>query len=100
MILPSYSIRTIMYVAAALAVVALIAGQAVEGAYWAICVTVAVGSMVLCWVMYALFYAMVAAFARVALSRDSSSASAAYYPPARRDELREPESVTPAPEDT
>lgn len=99
MILPSFSIRTIMYVAAALAVVALVAGQAVDGTAWAICVTVAVGSLVVCWVVYALFYAIAAAFARVVLSRESNATPEAYYPAPRSETSAKSNHLTPMHED-
>jgi CBS-domain-containing membrane protein len=84
MILPSYSLRSILYLAIVVALVAVVAGQAVQGADWAVAVTVAVGSLVLTSVVLILFYGIVASFARIALYRESRSPRPAYYPETRR----------------
>ncbi len=84
MILPSYSLRAILHLAIVVAVVALIAGQAVQGTNWAIAVTVAVASVVLSWLVFVLFYGIVASFSRVALSRETHAPQPAYYPEPRR----------------
>lgn len=85
MILPRYSIRTILLLAIGVAVVALVAGQAVQGANWAIAVTVAVGSLLLTAMTYVVFYGMVAIFSRVALAREVRLPHPAYYPEPRRE---------------
>ena len=84
MILPSYSIRTIMYLAIVVALVAVVAGQAVQGAHWAIAATIAVGSPLLSWLVFVLFYGIVASFARVALAEEVHAPHPAYYPEQRR----------------
>lgn len=84
MLIPSYSIRTILYLAIVVAVVAVIAGQAVQGAHWAIAVTIAIGSLGLSWVVFVLFYGIVSSFARVALAHEVHTPRPAYYPESRR----------------
>ncbi len=94
MILPSYSIRTIFYLAIVVALVALVAGQAVQGAEWAIAVTIAVGSLVLTWLVYVLFYGIVVIFSRVALFREIRSPQPAYYPEPHRTTPRGPDGAS------
>ncbi|MCO6044539.1 hypothetical protein NG895_11540 [Aeoliella sp. ICT_H6.2] len=84
MLLPRYSIRTVLYVAILVAVVALIAGQAVQGAFWAQGVTVAVASLAVLWLVFALFYGMVAAFALIATPDAAQAASRSHYPESRQ----------------
>ncbi|WP_425399763.1 hypothetical protein [Aeoliella sp.] len=90
MLLPRYSIRTVLYLAILFAVVGLVAGQAVQGAHWAQAVTVAVGSLAVLWLVFALFYGIVALFA-LATERRSMDAAQSYYPASR---------PTPPPTDT
>ncbi len=73
-----------MLVAIGVALVALVAGMAVDGKSWAIAVTVALGGGVLAFLLYTLFYGMVALFARVAMAREFQSPRPAYYPTPRR----------------
>lgn len=84
MFLPRFSIRTMMVVAIAVALAALLVGMAVDGKSWAIAVTVALGGVVLAFMMYVLFYGMVALFARVAMSREFQTPRPAYYPAPRQ----------------
>lgn len=83
MLLPRYSLRTIFLLALLVALIAVIAGQAVTGAMWAIAITVAVGAVVLNWLVFASFYALVAGFSRVASIKPSGPAGGAYYPAPR-----------------
>ena len=80
MILPRYSIRTVLYLVVLVAVVALVAGQGVAGAEWAIAFTIAVGSLVIFWMMYVLFYGIISLFALIALKQDLQQSEGAHYP--------------------
>ena len=73
-----------LLVAIGVALAALVAGMAVDGKSWAIAVTVALGGVVLAFLVYILFYGMVALFARVAMTREFQSPRPAYYPAPRR----------------
>lgn len=80
MLLPRYSIRTILYLAILVAVMGVVGRQAVGQSTWAIAVVVAVGSLLLSALVYLAFYAIVAAFARVTGPNGGKSSVAAYYP--------------------
>lgn len=84
MLLPRYSIRAVLYLAVIVALLALVAGQAVVGTTWAIGITIAVASLAVVWLVYVLFYGMVVGFARVALPGESRSSRPAHYPELRR----------------
>ncbi|CAK9037524.1 Uncharacterized protein SCF082_LOCUS22215 [Durusdinium trenchii] len=84
MLLPRYSIRTVLLLAILVAVVALVAGQAVQGAAWAQAVTVAVGSLAVLWLVFAVFYGMVALFALVTNNRSALAATRSHYPERQR----------------
>ncbi|MGI9457637.1 MAG: hypothetical protein ACR2NU_13820 [Aeoliella sp.] len=86
MFLPRYSLRTILYLAVAVAIVAVVAGQAVRGALWAIALTIGIGSLGVSWFVLVVFYAIVAAFARVALTPEFQQPLPAYYPEIHPDE--------------
>jgi len=80
MLLPRYSIRTILYLAFAVAIVGVVGRQAVSESAWAIAVLVAVGSVAICALVYMAFYAIVAVFARVTGVSGEKLSAPAYYP--------------------
>lgn len=80
MLLPRYSIRTILYLALAVAVIGVVGRQAVNESAWAIAVLVAVGTMAICALTYASFYAIIAVFARVTGVSGEKFSAPAYYP--------------------
>lgn len=80
MLLPRYSIRSVMYLAVAVAGVAVVGREALAGDFWAIGLIAAIGSLAVSWTVLALFYAIVAAFARVALPAEMKRPQPAYYP--------------------
>lgn len=84
MLLPRYSIRTVLLLAILVAMVALVAGRAVQGASWAQAVTIALGSLVILWLVFALFYGMVVAFARITSIHSPGGAPRSYYPESRQ----------------
>lgn len=63
MLLPRFSIRTLLLIATAVAVVALFAGQAIGGRIWAVGVTVGVVSVCVALLVQAAFFALGSAFA-------------------------------------
>lgn len=65
MLLPRFSLRTILLILSGLAVVFLIAGEAFQGEPWAVAVTVAFASIPACLVVYALFYGFTLLVSRV-----------------------------------
>lgn len=83
MLLPRYSLRTILLLAVAVAVLAVVAGEAVTGAVWARAITLAVGAVVLNWMVLASFYAFVAVFSRVASIDGNRARQAPHYPAPR-----------------
>lgn len=83
MLLPRYSIRTVFYLAIVVAVVALIAGEAGEGALWAKALIVGVASLAVTWATFVLFYGMVAAFSRVTGVHGTYRPRPAHYPALR-----------------
>lgn len=90
MLLPRFTIRSVLYLAVVVALIALVAGQAVQGAMWAMAITIAVGGLVIGWGVFLTFYGIVVAFARVALARELQTPKPAYYPAPRRTELETP----------
>ena len=80
MFLPRYSLRTILYLAVVVAVVAVVAGQAVRGSAWAIALTVGIGSLGVTWMVFASFYAIVTLYARVAMASEAKGPRAPYFP--------------------
>ncbi|QDU57136.1 hypothetical protein [Aeoliella mucimassa] len=83
MMLPRYSMRTVLYLAALVAMIALVAGQGVQGAPWAIAFTVGVCSLAVCWLMYILFYGVISLFARLVLGQNLQQATGGHYPTTR-----------------
>jgi hypothetical protein len=83
MLLPRYSIRTVFYLAGVVAVVALIAGEAVQGRMWAAAIVIGVGSLAVTWAMCVLFYGMVALFSRVTGVHGTYRPRPAHYPALR-----------------
>ena len=83
MLLPRYSLRAMLALALAVAVLGIVGGQAVTGATWAIAVLVAVGSVVLSAMVFALFYALVATFSRVASAGGRQPRLEPHYPAPR-----------------
>lgn len=63
MLLPRFSLRTLLLVATAVAVVALFAGEAIGGRVWAVGVTIGVGSVCAALLMQAAFFTIGSAFA-------------------------------------
>lgn len=64
MLLPRFSLRTLLIVATAVAVVALFAGQAIGGRVWAAGITVGVASVLVALLVQAAFFAVGLAFGR------------------------------------
>jgi hypothetical protein len=64
MLLPRFSIRTMLLVATGVAVLAVFAGQALGGRIWAMGLSVAVASVPVALLVQAAFFAMGSAFAR------------------------------------
>ena len=65
MLLPQFSLRTILLATTACTVLFLIARQAFQGEAWAVGVTIAVLSVPACLVVYALFYGLTLLVSRV-----------------------------------
>ena len=65
MLLPQFSLKTVLLLVSACACFFLVAGQAYQGEAWAIGVTVAVSSLPVCFLVYAIFYGITAVVARV-----------------------------------
>lgn len=78
--LPRYSIRTMFYLAIGVVMLAIVIGQGFQGELWALAVTVGAASLLLTWLVLLLFYAMVAAYARVAIPPSQRVGAKAYYP--------------------
>ena len=85
MLLPRYSIRSVLYLAVLVAVVAVVAGQAVAGATWAVAITIGIASLLITWSVHVVFYGIVAGFARVVLPVAERRSQPAYYPPLSRE---------------
>jgi len=64
MLLPRFSIRTLLLIATGVAIASLFAGQAIGGRVWAVGLTVAVASIPLALLVQAGFFALGSAFAR------------------------------------
>jgi uncharacterized membrane protein len=64
MLLPRFSIRTMLMIATGVAVASLFAGEAIGGRAWAMGLTVAVVSVPLALLVQAAFFALGSAFAR------------------------------------
>lgn len=65
MLLPRYSLKTILAVLSGCTVIFLIAGQAYQGEAWAGGVTIAVASVPICMLVHAMFYGLVVLLSRV-----------------------------------
>ena len=65
MLLPQFSLRTTLKALSACAVLFVVVRQAVLGQFWAIAVSCALLSVVVCFVFYALFYALTVGMSRV-----------------------------------
>ena len=65
MLLPRFSLKTILAVLSACTVIFVIAGQAYQGKAWAAGVTIALASIPICLLVHAMFYGIVGLFARV-----------------------------------
>lgn len=78
--LPRYSIRTMFYLAVGVALLAIVVGQAVEGETWALGMSWGVATVLVTWPVMLLFYAIVAAYARLAIPRRERVGTKAYYP--------------------
>jgi hypothetical protein len=63
MLLPRFTLRTLLAILTAVAVLSLLAGQALGGRAWALGVTVAVVSVPLALVVHAAFFSMAISFA-------------------------------------
>jgi hypothetical protein len=65
MLLPRFSIRTLLMMLTAGAVACLIAGMAYQGKYWALGVTIALASVVVTACVHAILFFMIWVFARL-----------------------------------
>lgn len=65
MLLPRFSIRTLLAIVVAVAIASLFAGQAISGRTWAVGVTVALASVPVALAVHALFFLICSAMARV-----------------------------------
>ena len=65
MLLPRFSIRTLLAILTGVAVLSLFAGQALGGRAWAFGLTVAVASVPIALVVHAGFFALASAFANL-----------------------------------
>lgn len=64
MLIPRFTIRTLLMILTGVAVASLFAGQAVSGRIWAVGVAVAIASVPVALVVHALFFAVGSGFAR------------------------------------
>ncbi len=71
MLIPQFSLRTILKVITACALLFLVAGQALEGKAWAVAVTVAVLSVLATLAVHGCFFGLTAGLTRIIGARQS-----------------------------